>query len=84
MRIKMDRSCNYSTLGRYSSGLQGLNIVAVPENFTNPVPSFGSPAYNSLSGQPGNNCSGFANIMHAYSKGENNCNQQYVRRLCQN
>ncbi len=79
-------ACNFSTLGAYNNNSCGINIVPVSNlelkrrqiNF-----SFRAPGFNTLSvNNTPYNCSGFASISSAYNRLGNNCNQQYIRRIC--
>ena len=80
--------CNFSTLAMYNSGSSGINIVQIPvvdlntRNIEEVDFTYRAPGYNTISVARPYNCSGFANISNAYSRFGNNCNQQYVRRIC--
>lgn len=80
-------ACAYATLSHYNNGSQGLNKVPVPRSTVSGVyvvPTYGAPGYNTLThGNAAPSCSGFFNIGNAYGKGANNCNTQFVKRLCQ-
>jgi hypothetical protein len=81
-------ACAYASLGRYNNqGAAGLmGTPPIPSSTTTGmyvVPAYGMPGYDALthgSAQP--SCSGFFNITNAYGANAGNCNQQYVRSMC--
>ena len=79
-------ACAYATLSHYNNGSQGLaNIPQIrgQVNGMYVVPAYGTAGYASLThGDTAPSCSGFFNITSAYGQGANNCNTQYVKKLC--
>ena len=87
-------SCDYTTLGNYNATSQGTmnqaRAQAAPQ--VGPggqqqgiyiVPNYGAPGYDTLThGRKTPTCSGFFNITSAYGANANNCNTQFVQRLC--
>lgn len=78
------RSCSYASLGTYNNGSQGMNPPAPIGGVTGSyiVPAYDAPGYNALT-MSGQSCSGYATIGPAYNSNGGDCNQQYVRKLCQ-
>ena len=84
-------SCSYASLSNYNNGSRGMNPpIPVPKGTTSGhyivpiVPAFGAPGYGTLMHGATPSCSGFFNIQDAYKVDEKgNCNQKYVRKLCQ-
>ena len=88
-------SCSYTTLGHYNSTSTGTmnqaRAQAAPQMGPNGVqqghyivPSWG-PGFGYATLQHGNQtptCSGFFDITKAYGANANNCNTQFVQRLC--
>ena len=76
-------SCAYATLSNYNNGMQGMK-PPMPSVVTgyNIVPSYGSIGYNALT-MGGQSCSGYPTIGPAYNSNGGDCNQVYVRKLCQ-
>lgn len=76
-------SCSYATLSRYNRGTQGMQPPRPTGTATGyVVPVYGAPGYGTL--QHGSaSCSGYPGIGAAYGNKNGNCNQQYVRKLCQ-
>lgn len=75
--------CSYATLSHYNNGSQGMQPPRPAGTVTGAyiVPSYGAPGYNTLQYEP--TCSGYPTIGQAYHSKGGNCNQQYVRKLCQ-
>lgn len=80
----VSRSCNYASLSTYNNGSQGMTPPMPAGNVTGSyiVPVFGSIGYNALT-MSGQSCSGYATIGPAYNSNGGDCNQEYVRKLCQ-
>jgi hypothetical protein len=78
-------SCSYATLTHYNNGSRGMS-PPVPRTTTSGyyiVPAYGAPGYNTLMHDAAPSCSGYFGIDAAYRSKGGNCNQQYVRKLCQ-
>mgnify|MGYP006098441211 CR=1 FL=1 len=86
--------CSYTTLGHYNATSQGTMNQAraqvAPKMGPDGqqgvyiVPSYG-PGFGYSTLQHGDDkpsCSGFFNITNAYGANANNCNPQFVQRLC--
>jgi len=78
--------CSYSTLSTYNNGSAGgMGSPPAPMGSVSGVyvvPAWGAPGYNTLT-MSGQSCSGYGNINSAYGGGGGDCNQQYVKKLCQ-
>ena len=76
-------SCSYATLNTYNNGTPGGMTGVTPNKLGAGyiVPAFGAPGYGTLQYEP--TCSGYPSINSAYRSKGGNCNQQYVRKLCQ-
>lgn len=78
-------SCSYASLAHYNNGSQGMQ-PPVPRGTVSGsyvVPNYAGPGYNTLMHGSNPSCSGYFNIDAAYKSKNGNCNQQYVRKLCQ-
>lgn len=78
-------SCSYATLSHYNHGSKGMQ-PPVPKGTVSGayiVPSYGAPGYGTLMHGAAPSCSGYFDIGDAYKNKGGNCNQQYVRKLCQ-
>lgn len=80
-------SCSYATLSHYNNGGKGAQLP-VPKGGTVTgayiVPSYSSPGYDTFShGSSVPSCSGYFDIGDAYKSKGGDCNQKYVRKLCQ-
>jgi organic hydroperoxide reductase OsmC/OhrA len=75
-------SCFYTTLRHYNKS-QGIELPRSNTEGVQIVPAFNAIGYDTLTGGVQPSCSGFFNIENAYHSTGGNCNQQYVRRLCQ-
>lgn len=75
--------CAYATLSHYNTS-HNMGVPR-PSNVAGSyvVPVFGSPGYNALTHGAAPSCSGYFNIQSAYHSKGADCNQQYVRKLCQ-
>jgi|GEM_PF-3954949 len=78
-------SCSYATLSHYNNGSKGMHppVPQGTESGTYIVPSYGAPGYGTLMHDTAPGCAGYFDIGDAYKSGGGNCNQQYVRKLCQ-
>ena len=82
-------ACSYKNLANYNGYSAGqLNSPPVPATTTmnvQVVPNYGSIGYAALTGGPDNvpSCNGYFNITSAYGDNAQNCNTQYMQRLCQ-
>lgn len=75
-------SCSYATLDNYNKS-DGMQVPRPTGNATGYiVPDYGAPGYNTLIHGPAT-CSGYPEIANAYGSKDGNCNQQYVRTMCQ-
>jgi hypothetical protein len=86
-------ACVYNTLDHYnssetSSKMRGMGIQApvpagTPSMKTQVVPVYSGLGYETLTHGGKCECGGHHNIVNAYPYYKNNqCNMQYVRRLC--
>ena len=78
-------ACAYATLSHYNNGSQGLSHIPQIRGQVNGVyvvPNYSVPGYDALTHNAPPSCSGFFNITSAYGQGANNCNTQYVKKLC--
>lgn len=78
-------SCSYANLSNYNNGSKGMQ-PPIPRGTVGGyyiVPAFSSPGYNTLMHGSAPSCSGYFDIDSAYQSKGGNCNQQYVRKLCQ-
>ena len=84
----MPEPCNFATLRDYHSGASGINTVKVPVFYGNNIHLTSGEVissdsnYNSITTVRPHSCSRFSNITNAYSNIGNNCNQSYIRRIC--
>lgn len=72
-------SCSYATLSRYNNSheMQVPRPAGTATGYI--VPTYGAPGYNTLvHGSYG----GYPDIKNAYRNNGGSCNQQYVRKLC--
>jgi hypothetical protein len=77
-------SSSYASLSTYNSGSTAM-AIPVPAGTVSGsyiVPAYGSIGYNALT-HGGNAGSGYNTIGPAYRSDGGDCNQQYVRKLCQ-
>lgn len=77
-------SCSYANLAAYNNGGKGMQ-PPVPRGTVSGVyvvPNYGAPGYDTLMHGSAPSCSGYFNIDGAY-RGGGDCNQQYVKKLCQ-
>lgn len=78
-------ACNYASLAHYNNGSKGMQ-PPVPRGTTIGsyiVPVYGAPGYGTLMHGAAPSCSGYFGIDAAYQSKGGNCNQQYVRKMCQ-
>ena len=80
-------ACNFATLSTY-------NQLGNPAMISNPsiplttgvgytvVPAYSAIGYDALTHGGHGSCSGFFNITQAYGSNANNCQTQYIKRLC--
>ena len=80
-------ACNFATLSTY-------NALNNPANLTTPVvplttavgfqlvPAYTRSGYDALQRSGQFPCNGYPSITGAYGSGANNCQTQYVKRLC--
>jgi hypothetical protein len=78
-------SCSYATLSNYNNGSQGMQAPVPRGNVSGfyIVPAYDAPGYGTLSHDAAPSCSGYFDIDSAYRNKSGNCNQQYIRKLCQ-
>ena len=80
--------CAYATLHNYNAATPGTQPpVPVPQRTSGGyiVPTYAAPTYAALThGGTAGSCSGFFTIDNAYRTTGGNCNQKYVKTLCQN
>ena len=85
-------SCSYATLGHYNVTSAGtMNQARAQATQLGPggeqqgvyiVPNYHAPGYDTLQHGSAPTCGGFFNINSAYGANANNCNTQFVQRLC--
>ena len=77
--------CAYASLSHYNNGAKSLGLPTAGQPSGHyVVPKFGAPGYDTLQhGSDVPSCSGYFNIANAYRKNAGQCNQQYMRKLCQ-
>lgn len=82
-------ACNYADLATYNAmpnsgeAMSGLRVPITTAVGYTIVPAYGRISYDSLThGKSQPSCSGFFTISSAYGAGANNCQTQYVKRLC--
>lgn len=76
-------SCSYATLSNYNHGMAMAQPRVGDHSGFYVVPQYGGPGYGTLTHGSAPSCSGYFDINNAYMSNGGNCNQQYVRKLCQ-
>jgi len=84
---RVGAACSYTTLSQYNSSSPGTMATPRGHNSTSGyyvVPTYEAPGYDALTHPHGGSgsCNGFFSIDSAYGSGAANCNQQYVKKLC--
>lgn len=84
----MNGACNFATLSTYNAmGNPAMVAYPTPDVPVTTalgyqiVPAYSNIGYGTLV-KGGNSCSGFATITSAYGTNANNCQTQYVKRMC--
>jgi len=81
-------SCQFATLATYNGAIGNPALAGqTPVPLTTAVgmqlvPAWAPIGYNSLMRSGQSPCNGYPTIMGAYGTGSNNCQTQYVKRLC--
>lgn len=81
-------SCAYVSLSNYN-GVQkmprAMGTPVVPATTVKGVyvvPDYGTIGYSALTHGTGPSCAGYFDITSAYGKGAENCNTQFMQRMC--
>ena len=79
-------SCSYANLSNYNNSSKGMNVPkrnAETEGYY-VVPVYGASGYGALQHDAASSsCSGYFSVDDAYKTKDGNCNQKYVRSVCQ-
>lgn len=81
-------ACCYASLAGYNGAARNPRNMGMP--YVPPttvagsyvVPAFGTIGYNALTHGDTPSCAGYFDITSAYGKGAENCNTQYMQRMC--
>ena len=81
-------ACAYVSLSNYNGVQRNARSVGMPYvpattvSGVQVIPEYSTIGYNALTHGDNPSCAGYFSIVGAYGKGAENCNTQYMQRMC--